>query len=276
MLTNCSGIMGYEGSLLQAWRAHGKQPEFPEDTSPIIKKLWCPLLFDPGESWNYGHDVHFLQVVVERASKQKFVNYQQTHIFDTLDMKASTYGPDTHEVVRRDRLQLVERGADGKLGPAPEGSVWGLTCSMANLQTLFSDLISPSPVLLSRETRAIIFEPGLASSSAALKAFEAEANEYAAQVGIPKDQKSPPANYSCAGAMLVEGDAEDGSRLNCPPGTLTWDGMPNIAWAVNLDKGLAMIFATQLLQEYDAKTMPPRMEFFKSAWAAFGRDIGGG
>lgn len=266
MLTNSSGIASDDHPLVSSWRQHSSKREFPDSPSLIIQRLWSPLQFEPGEGWNYGHDVHFLQVVIERASGEDFVPYVQKHVFDALGMTASAYSPQSSRV-SSNLLQPVERGDGGNLRSCPEGMVSGITCSMANLQTLSADLISPSPILLKPETRALLFQPGFSSFSPALTAFSAQAAEFAAQVGLRKEVASLPVNYTCAGAMLVEGHGDE--ELNLPPGTLAWDGSPNVAWAMHLRRGIAMVFATQLLPEYDEKTMPPRLEFFKGARARF-------
>lgn len=38
-----------------------------------------------------------------------------------------------------------------------------------------------------------------------------------------------------------------------PAGTVTWEGMPNVLWAANREKGLAMFFATQVIPVGDEK-----------------------
>jgi hypothetical protein len=50
-----------------------------------------------------------------------------------------------------------------------------------------------------------------------------------------------------------------------PAGTVTWNGMPNVIWAMNREKGLAMMFATQLLPVDDEKTVDLAMSFMRGA-----------
>jgi hypothetical protein len=71
-------------------------------------------------------------------------------------------------------------------------------------------------------------------------------------------------NYSLASLPI-----EDELPLSpMPSGTVTWNGMPNVIWAMNKEKGIGMVFATQLLPVDDAKTMDLAMEYFRDAWAA--------
>lgn len=62
------------------------------DTMTVIKCLSeDPLMFEPGEKWNYSlcHDV--LAAVVEVLSGKKFSDYVKENIFDRLGMKNSYY-----------------------------------------------------------------------------------------------------------------------------------------------------------------------------------------
>lgn len=263
MLSNSSGVPDGSHPLVSAWRESGGSYDFPKDTPKIVQMFTAPLLFEPGEGWCYGHDVHFLQVVVERLSGMPFVDYVQAHVFDVLNMTASAYSPKVERIVNR-WLQLVERGDDGKLGPDPSDSGAGITCSAADIQILLTDMISPSSRLLSKMTIDELFRSSLAGGG--LEAFQKEAFEYAGgPVNIPKGQTCPSVSYTCGGAMIIE----DGG-LQSPAGSLVWDGMTNIAWAANRERGICMFFGTQLFPEYDEKTLSLMKIFFEKAWVQFG------
>ena len=263
MLSNSSGITSDGNPLVDKWRDVA-QPRFPSDTSPIIQRLFAPLIFHPGEGWCYGHDVHFLQVVIERATGQRFQDYIQEHVFQVLGMDRSTYVPQKVPAVIDSMLPYVERGQDGKLVSVDRGQVYGLTCGIPDLQALFADLISPEPKLLKQDKKMLdlVFSSGL--EGPALSAFRAEAKDFAAAPANVSDSTASAVSYSPAGAMYVEQDG-----LQSPRGSLCWDGMHNVAFAVNRDKGLAMFFGTQLLPEYDDVTLRLMKVFFRDAWAAF-------
>ena len=46
--------------------------------------------------------------------------------------------------------------------------------------------------------------------------------------------------------------------------------MPNLIWAMNREKGLGIIFATQLLPVDDEKAVDLAMSFMRGAWDMFG------
>lgn len=86
-----------------------------------------------------------------------------------------------------------------------------------------------------------------------------DTENYAAPAGIVDSM--PPVNHSLA-ALLVE---EKLPLSHMPAGTVTWNGMPNVIWAMNREKGLAMMFATQLLPVDDEKTVDLAMSFMRGA-----------
>ncbi len=59
----------------------------------------------------------------------------------------------------------------------------------------------------------------------------------------------PPVNFSLAG-LLVEDELP---LSGLPKGTVTWNGMPNVIWALNKERGVGTLFATQLLPVDDEK-----------------------
>jgi CubicO group peptidase (beta-lactamase class C family) len=267
MLTHLSGIGSGEDALTEAWDATAPPQEFADDAPAIVKMLSTPLLFEPGEGWAYGHSVHWLQLVVSRASGQTFLQYMQEHIFDALGMKNSTYLPHTREDVSSRLLQGVQRKEDGSLVPAPEGTMNGLACSISDIKTVLVDLISPKPKLLGENGVALLFEPAFALSTPALEDLRKGEEVYAATIGLVRNPIRAPVNFSCAGGLVVEQGIPQ-SKL--PPGTLTWNGMPNLIWTMNRQKRIATLFATQLVPVDDEKAVNHMIEFLKCAWTTFG------
>lgn len=79
--------------------------------------LTTPLIFDPGDKWNYGINIDWIGQAVERVSGQKLGDYFQENLFGPLGMKDTGFklGPS-----QRQRLVgMHARGADGKLEPMP-------------------------------------------------------------------------------------------------------------------------------------------------------------
>lgn len=64
------------------------------------------------------------------------------------------------------------------------------------------------------------------------------------------------------GGLVVQKDVP-----NIPAGTLTWNGMPNIGWFVNRDRGLGAIYVSQVLPPGDAKSVGLLGDFWREIWA---------
>jgi len=72
------------------------------------------------------------------------------------------------------------------------------------------------------------------------------------------------ANQGLAG-LLVEEDVARQNYLR-PAGTLSWSGLPNLAWSINRERGLATFFATQLSPWADRKTWDVVARFETAVW----------
>ena len=64
-------------------------------TPPVIScanaALTAPLLFDPGEKWEYGVSIDFAGKAVEAVTGQKLGRYMKENIFDPLGMKDTAF-----------------------------------------------------------------------------------------------------------------------------------------------------------------------------------------
>ncbi|KAJ7072136.1 beta-lactamase family protein [Mycena amicta] len=267
LLTHSSGI-SYQGHpLVQEWKKspQGVAAQPSEDANMIVKVSSMPLLYDPGEGWSYGSSIEWTTLLISRLTGKSLSTFTQESIFDPLGLNLSSFQPGSDPKVSGKMLQMVQRQGDSKLVSAPAESVRGLACSVADIRTILVDLISPSPKLLSRASTDLLFQPAFAPSSPAVAALRSETEDYAAPAGIPSALTHPPVNYN-VGGLYVE---EQLPLSHLPAGTVTWNGMPNVIWAMNREKGIALLFATQLLPVDDEKTVEIAMAFMKGAWAQF-------
>ena len=87
--------------------------QLPSIATCRYASLKAPLVFDPGDRWEYGIGIAWVGRIVEIVSGLTLADYLDQHFFKPLDM------PDTAFVLRPDmRSRLVEaaaRGADGTL-----------------------------------------------------------------------------------------------------------------------------------------------------------------
>jgi CubicO group peptidase (beta-lactamase class C family) len=81
--------------------------------------LTTPLLFDPGERWEYGINIDWAGKMVEAVSGQRLDRYLQDNILGPLGMKDTSFKLSASQ---RERLSAVHgRGPDGALAPIEFG-----------------------------------------------------------------------------------------------------------------------------------------------------------
>jgi CubicO group peptidase (beta-lactamase class C family) len=253
---------GYEGTkLVMQWRASVKNEG---ETNPLIYQSSIPLLFEPGEGWHYGASIRVSQLLLERLAGTHIEAYTQENVFRPLTMTSTTYSPAEKEHVYMRALRKAKRADDGKLHLVEE-PMYGLTTCVSDFHKLMTDLMSSSSKILTKESLDLLFEPQLVAQSPALTALRSDMSDYEYPAGIPRRISDPPVNWSMAGLVV-----EDTLPLShIPAGTVTWNGSPNVIWTMNRQKGLGMIFATQLHPVDDEKTVELAMTFFRDAWDCF-------
>ena len=264
LLLHTSGLADPTVPLVSEYLASdAAKLDFKDDAPFIVKNFSLPLVFEPGEGFAYGYSIHWTQLLVTRLTGS-FITHVQEHIFDPLGMMSSTFRPrDSAEIWDR-RLRMVEREGN-KLVPADDASQ-GLVCSMSDMGALLSDLISSSSKLLKREHIDLLFTGQLAPSNAALTDLRGCHENYAFCAGKSRSTGPPSVNWSAAGLVV-----EDELPLSeMPKGTVTWEGMPNVLWAMNREKMLGMFFATQLIPVGDERANELAVTFMRDAWKMFG------
>jgi methyl acetate hydrolase len=113
LLTHTSGL-GYEFMNQKMIYARGPSGSPAPGTKA---SLIAPLLFDPGEQWEYGISTDWVGLAVEAASGKRLDAYFTDEIFGPLGMKDTSLVLSEAQSQRRAALQL--RGADGGFVPFP-------------------------------------------------------------------------------------------------------------------------------------------------------------
>jgi methyl acetate hydrolase len=113
LLTHTSGF-GYAFMSADMLRAFGPAG-LPEPGT--IASITSPLLFDPGERWEYGISTDWAGRAVEAASGQSLGNYMAEAILTPLGMSDTGFTLSDAQMARR--VTLLSRGEDGALTPFP-------------------------------------------------------------------------------------------------------------------------------------------------------------
>jgi methyl acetate hydrolase len=91
----------------------------PGITTCTNAALTTPLMFDPGDQWEYGINIDWAGKMVEAVSGQRLDRYFQENLFGPLGMKDTSFSISPSQ---RARLASVhQRGGDGALAPIEFG-----------------------------------------------------------------------------------------------------------------------------------------------------------
>ena len=109
------------GFSYDLWNAdvgrYEKYAHLPELITCKNDALKTPLVFDPGEKWQYGTNIDFAGKMVERVSGQRLEAYFHEHIFGPLGMADTSF---RLSPAQRSRLvSMHQRQPDGSFKPVP-------------------------------------------------------------------------------------------------------------------------------------------------------------
>lgn len=93
LLTHTGGS-GYDlmVPLLGEWsKATGHKGVFASNLT--VSSFESPLIFEPGEGWNYSLGLDWAGILIERVTGQSLDDYFQEHIFKPINVKTLTFAP---------------------------------------------------------------------------------------------------------------------------------------------------------------------------------------
>ncbi len=250
LLTHTAGF-GYE-----IWRAEiAKYQEVtstPGITTCTNAALTTPLLFDPGEAWEYGINMDWAGKMVEAASGQKLDAYFQQNIFGPLGITDTSFALSPSQ---RSRLSRVHQRDDkGVLAPiefglpeAPEflmggGGLYGtardyLTFTQMILQGgthKGAQVLRPETVELMAQNHIGDLQIGKMTS-----AIPPLSNDVELFPGLSKKWGL---------SFLINTQALPTGRS---AGSLAWAGLANTYFWIDRTKRVSGVFLSQLLPFYD-------------------------
>lgn len=267
LLTHTSGV-GYEfmNPTLQSWRAQNGPPR-EELVGKVRLQYLTPLVFEPGQSWQYGGGIDWAGIMVERLNPGYTLGaYMSEKIFTPLKMTSTTFHIDRSPGILARLVPCVKREEDGTFSVSETNGFsttmeehsggGGLWSSVTDYTKVLADLISPVPTLLKTITiNTLLAAPQLSPGSAALEPLVSQrGGAIAANAAALKG--TPPVNYGCGGLVTTK-DTEV-----LPAGSLSWGGLPNLKWFINRELGVAAMYATQILPPSDKLSNELSSAFF--------------
>jgi CubicO group peptidase (beta-lactamase class C family) len=267
LLTHTAGL------VYEIWNAEmGRYMEtkaIPGIISCQNAALSLPLVFDPGEKWDYGINIDWVGKAVERVSGQSLGDYFAEHLFGPIGMKDTAFKL-TPE--RRARLASMHaRGPEGALAPIefevpqePEFQMGG-----GGLYGTASDYLAFERVFLNegRANGRSVLKPET------VRLMDANAigdlNVRPLKTAIPdlsNDAEFFPGMVKKWGlGFMVSTEPVLGGRS---AGSLAWAGLGNTYFWIDLGRGVAGVILMQLLPFADPKALALLDQFEKAVYAA--------
>ncbi|CAK7201095.1 hypothetical protein SEUCBS139899_003797 [Sporothrix eucalyptigena] len=286
-------VLDFEANDVKSYRPTGLHPpsrpitlrDLLLNTSGIGYDTYMTEKYGSGQGFIYGWSIYVVQLLVERlGGHTKFVQYADEHIFGQLGMTSSTYVPAQVPAVWDRRLQIVKRTKDNDGLQADDDATQGFTSSVSDLARLFGDLLAGDKCkrLQKSEHRDLLFAPQLEPGSDAHKSFLSDTtnfgflldldpdvpNEVAWKEAIFKSTSTPALNWTVAGTLIEKDDALLGTGI--PADTVTFEGLANVIWTMNRERGRLMLFGNQLLPSYGVRAHNLATLFLREAWKVFG------
>jgi methyl acetate hydrolase len=225
--------------------------------------LSTPLLFDPGEQWEYGTNVDWAGQVVEGVTGKRLGEVMQERIFAPLGMTNTAFSLTPNMRARLARLH--QREADGSLTPLSDFELpqdpevhmggHGLYSTVGDycrfIRMWLNDGAGESGRVLKRETVLEAEKNGLGDKKIKMLPGVIASLSYDAEFfpGMPKSWGLT--------FMINDLDAPTGR----PAGALGWAGLANLFFWIDRKNGVGGFWATQIFPFGDPTSFVGYMDF---------------
>lgn len=268
LMTHSAGL-GYFFLSEKLKRYHELTGE-PNPLTGLKRSLSVPLVNDPGTVWEYGTNVDWLGLVVEKLSGQTLGRYLAEHVYGPLGMNDSTFTPTAGQ--RERLLRVMQRQADGTLAPSPidlpptaewdaagHGSYGTVQDYGRFVQAWLNDgagILKPATVQLALQNYlGQIGLPGLMKSALPELSNDVPASPVPQGWGL--------------GFHLTLADVP-GMRSS---GTADWAGVFNSYYWIDRSKGVGAVLMTQLLPFFDLRVVETLIGFETAVYQQVGAAV---
>ena len=271
LLTHTSGY-GY-GMWDEPIARYMQVTGLPATSSCENAALRLPLLFDPGERWNYGINIELTGKVIEAVSGEKLGVYLKESLFDPLGMDSTGFR--ITPSMRKRMARLHERGADGALTagdfevpqePEFEMGGGGLYSTAADYLAFVRMILNQGAGNGNRVLKAETVDLMSRNQMGELRVVPLRtvnalrSNDVEFFPGVPKSWG--------LGFMINHGHAPTG---RCA-GSLAWAGLSNCYFWIDPAAGIGGVYMTQILPFADVKSLPLFLDFETALYRSVSKD----
>jgi CubicO group peptidase (beta-lactamase class C family) len=227
-----------------------------------------PLLFEPGERWQYGPSTFWVGKIVEAVSHQTLEAYFQEHILRPLGMPDTSFNvaPEKQRRVATVRL----RQANGSLVERPQGDIpvvtefrgdGGLYATARDYMRFERMIVNDGELdghrLLKAETVRSMAENQIGTLT--VVAHKTAIPEQSSDFTIIDEHSD-----RWGLGFLIAGRSVPGKRS---AGSLSWGGINNTYFWIDRQRGVAAVVMMQMLPFTDAKALAVADAFERGVYA---------
>jgi methyl acetate hydrolase len=233
--------------------------------------IMTPLLFDPGDKWEYGSNIDWCGQVVEGIRGKRLGEVLAERVFAPLGIADMAFS--LSPSMRKRLATMHQREADGSLTPLPDMQLpadpevdmggHGLHASIGEymkfIRMWLNDGMGPNGRVLNQETVETAVRNGLQAHQTVTVlpgVIPTISNDAEFFPGLKKSW-----SYTF---MVNDEDAPTGR----PAGALGWAGLPNLFYWIDRKNGFGGYWATQILPFGDPISFGAYMDFETAAYAA--------
>ncbi|KAF2856693.1 beta-lactamase/transpeptidase-like protein [Plenodomus tracheiphilus IPT5] len=236
------------------------------------------LVNQPGSKWEYGVNVDFAGLILERITGQTLGSYLQSHIFTPLGISTTGASMFPSKETQKHLAHLHQRSTSGTLKERPHIFTPSLSQTTQEQQdkfmqsggaglfakpgeyvkilaALLNDGVSPSTGerILKKETVDLLGENQIPNEPNFARSGPPPANPNLANHApeLYPQPGNPPQGWSFGGFLTIEEGPTGRGR-----DTMWWLGLPNCFWWVDRARGVAGFLGAQVLPNGDPKLFP--------------------
>jgi len=270
LLTHTAGFTYtlWDAKAVRYFDALEKLPAIEKSKAPRT-----PLMFDPGERWQYGPNIDWVGRIVQSISGEPLELYFQRHIFNPLGMKDTAFVITGEQSARE--ASGHKREADGSLVAEPQehqiagqsfsggGGIYStapdyltlLRALLANGSLDGVSILRPDTVALMGQNQIGTIEAGILKTTR-----RAVSNDVDFFPGVSLKWG--------LGHMINMQSGADGRSA----GSLTWAGLLNTYYWIDPKLRIAAVFMTQVLPFADERTLRVYHQFERGLYYAIRSD----